>query len=188
VKSLDHLLDIYYKSVGRNSLLLLNVPPNDKGLIPDPDVARLREWRRVLDEAFAMDFARSGRASASNVRGRDSAFGAAKATDGDAASYWATDDGVTEASLELDLGAAVTFNVTRIEEAISLGQRVEAYRIEGFSDGAWKAIAKGTTIGRKKLDRVQPVTASKVRLVIEKARACPAIRAFGIHIASMTGG
>jgi len=188
VKSLDHLLDIYYKSVGRNSLLLLNVPPNDKGLIPDPDIARLREWRRVLDETFAIDFAIGKGATASNVRGKDPAFDAVKAIDGDAKTYWATDDGVTEASIELDLGCPVSFNVTRVEEAIALGQRVEAYRIEAFTDGAWKAIAKGTTIGRKKLDRVGPVSATRVRLVIEKARACPAIRAFGLHLAPKTGG
>ena len=55
VKSLDHLLHIYYNSVGHNSLLLLNVPPDTRGLIHENDVTRLKEFRQALDEIFAAD-------------------------------------------------------------------------------------------------------------------------------------
>ncbi|HPJ99508.1 MAG TPA: alpha-L-fucosidase, partial [Candidatus Hydrogenedentes bacterium] len=105
VKSLEHLLDIYYRSVGRNSGLLLNVPPNDKGLFCELDIRRLKEWRAALDETFATDFAAGQPAVASNVRGGDEAFGPARALDGDIDTYWATDDDVRTASLEVDLGA-----------------------------------------------------------------------------------
>ncbi|MGQ9590595.1 MAG: alpha-L-fucosidase [Planctomycetota bacterium] len=181
VKTLEHLVDIYFRSVGRNAALLLNVPPDKRGLLPEPDVRRLREFRAALDAIFSLDFARGKPASASNHRGKDPAFAPGRAVDGDETTYWAADDGVLEAWLEVDLGAEVAFNVSRIEEAFTLGQRIEAYRVEAFLGGGWKAIAKGTTVGRKKLDRFPLVEARRVRLVVEKARACPAIRSFGLH-------
>ncbi|NUN95292.1 MAG: alpha-L-fucosidase, partial [Candidatus Omnitrophica bacterium] len=184
VKSLGTLMDVYYKSVGRNSLLLLNVPPNNEGLLPAPDVARLREFRAALEAIFSLDFALGKPCTASNSRGGDRAYHPGNATDTSAGSYWATDDSVTEASLEVDLGSPKTFNVARLEEMISLGQRVEKYRLEARVDGEWKKITEGTTIGRKKLDRFETVAADKVRLVIEKSLACPTIRSLGLHLDS----
>ena len=182
VKSLDQLVDIYFKSAGRNAALLLNVPPNDKGLLPDPDVRRLHEFRSALDAIFALDFAARKPATADNQRGGDPVFAPGMAVDADPGTYWATDDGVTAGVLEVDLGEPVEFNVSRVEEAFELGQRVEAYRVEAWDGQAWKTTVKGTTVGRKKLDRFPAVKASKVRLVIEKARACPTIRSFGLHV------
>ena len=184
---LDHLLDIYYRSVGRNSGLLLNVPPNDKGLFCELDIRRLKEWRAALDETFATDFAAGQPAVASNVRGGDEAFGPARALDGDIDTYWATDDDVRTASLEVDLGAPATFNVSRVQEYIPLGERVRGYTIEAWQDGAWKEIVKGTTIGHKKLERFPEVTTPKVRLTITDARACPMIAGFGLHYAPRHG-
>lgn len=181
VKSLEHLIDIYYKSVGRNSVLLLNVPPNDKGLFPEPDVARLREWRDVLDRTFAEDLAAGRMAVAGHVRGGADAYAAARAVDGRWDTYWATDDEVTASWLEVDLGRPETFNVSCAQEHIALGQRVEAYRIETWDGAAWKPLVSGTTIGHKKLDRFPDVTAQRVRLVIEKSRACPLISTFGLY-------
>ncbi|HIE52148.1 MAG TPA: alpha-L-fucosidase [Armatimonadetes bacterium] len=178
VKSLAHLLDIYYKSVGRNAVLLLNVPPNDRGLISEPDIQRLREWRKVLDETFAVNFAQGKPATASSVRADSQA---AYAVDGEGRTYWASDDGVTSASLEVDLGEPATFNVALTQEYIALGQRVEEYRLEVRDAQNWRLIAQGTTIGHKKLDRFPEVTARRVRLTIVKSRAGPLIRAFGLY-------
>jgi alpha-L-fucosidase len=169
VKSLEHLLDIYYKSVGRNSVLLLNVPPNNRGLIADPDVRRLREFRAVLDQTFAVDFAQGKSTLAVNaVDGRDD-------------TYWSPDGDATEGALEVDLGEPVTFNVAMVKEYIALGQRVESYSIEAWDGQKWKNIAEGTTIGHKKLDRFPDVTASKLRLNITRSQATPLIRKFSIY-------
>lgn len=172
VKSLEHLLDIYYKSVGRNSVLLLNVPPNNRGLIADPDVQRLREFRAVLDQTFATDLA-EGKSAVNAVDGR-----------GD--TYWSPAGDTTEGALEVDLGEPVTFNVAMTKEYIALGQRVEAYSIEAWDGQAWKSIAEGTTIGHKKLDRFPDVTASKLRLTIRQSQATPLIRAFGVYRAPVS--
>ncbi|HLS15589.1 MAG TPA: alpha-L-fucosidase, partial [Beutenbergiaceae bacterium] len=52
-KSLQHLLAIYYSSVGMGANLLLNVPPDNRGLIGADDQARLQQWRAELDRRFA---------------------------------------------------------------------------------------------------------------------------------------
>jgi alpha-L-fucosidase len=176
VKSLEHLVDIYYKSVGRNSVLLLNVPPNNKGLIADPDVQRLKEFRNVLDETYAIDFAEGKPASADSAE-----FPATNAVDGKGNTYWMLKDGKTIGMLEVDLGRSVTFNVSMVKEYIPLGQRVEAYSIEAWDGVEWKVITTGTTIGHKKLDRFPDITASKVRLNIQQSQYTPQIRAFGLY-------
>jgi len=86
------------------------------------------------------------------------------------------------------LGGEKEFNVIRTEEMISLGQRVAQYRIEVWSeaDKTWEQVQSGFTIGYRKLDRIPKVTASKVRLTILAARACPTIKSFGVHLDSVS--
>ncbi len=183
-KDLPTLLNYYYTSVGRNSILLLNIAPDKRGLFSDDSVKRLHEFHDALQKIFGTDFAAGKSAVASNVRGGDDAFGADKALDADKNTYWATDDGVTNATLEVDLGGEQEFNVVRLEEMITLGQRVAEYKIEAWDDGAknWKQLNRGYTIGYRKLDRFPKVKSSKVRLTILQARACPAIKSFGVHL------
>jgi alpha-L-fucosidase len=175
------LIDLYFKSVGRNSLLLLNVPPNDEGLVSESDVKRLAEFRAKLDEIFKTDLAAGKKATASNTRENDKTFAAVRALDGNPDTYWATDDDQTSGWIEVDLGSPTTFNIACLQEAIALGQRVESYAVEYWDGSAWKTISKGTTIGHKKLDRFEPVTAQRVRLVVDKSLACPTISTFGLY-------
>ncbi|MCL4218634.1 MAG: discoidin domain-containing protein, partial [Candidatus Hydrogenedentes bacterium] len=183
VKSLEELLDIYYGSVGRGAVLLLNVTPDDTGQLPEADVVRLRELWVVISDTFDENLAAGQPATASNVRGGDARFGADKAVDGNADTYWSADDDVTTATLEVDLGAPVSFNRLMMQEAIALGQRIEAYHVEVYVDGAWQEIVSGTTIGHKRLERIEPIAASKVRFVVDQALACPAITQFGVYLA-----
>jgi alpha-L-fucosidase len=179
LRSVDNLVDLYFKSVGRNSLLLLNVPPNTDGLISDADAKRLVEFRAELERIFRTDLARGKRATASGTWGRGSRPGAA--VDGNGESYWAAGRDQTTGWLEIDLGRPVTFSTAELQEAISLGQRVAEYHLDYWNGSAWKTIARGTTIGCKKLDHFNPVTARRVRLVIDRARACPTIASFSLY-------
>jgi alpha-L-fucosidase len=115
------------------------------------------------------------------VRAGAAAFGPDKALDGDKNTYWATDDGVIAASLEADLGAAAAIDRVVIQEHILLGQRVKKFAVEAYDGQAWKEIGRGQTIGYKRILRFPAVTAAKVRLKIEDARACPTISAFGLY-------
>lgn len=181
VKSLGHLLEIWYKSVGRNSVLLLNVPPDRRGRFHENDVARLRELRAVLDETFKTNLATGRPAKADRARGGHTAE---MAVDGDGDTYWTTPEGVIEASLEIDLGRPVSFDRAMLQEMISTGQRVERFALEAWDGTGWKQIAGATTIGYKRLLRFPEVTARRVRVVILDSRDCPTIRELGLFKAS----
>jgi alpha-L-fucosidase len=166
VKSTEKLMDIWYTSVGRNSNLLLNVPPDRRGRIHPADSIRLMEFRAAREEAFAEDLAAGAVAKASASRGVSSKYAAANVLDGDYDTYWTTDDGVTAATLEIDLGAAKTFNRLMLAEYIPLGQRVASFSVE-YADAAtgdWIPLIGATTIGYKRILRFPAVTSPKLRI------------------------
>ncbi|HSL71738.1 MAG TPA: alpha-L-fucosidase, partial [Longimicrobiales bacterium] len=146
VRTGDQLVDLYFKSVGRNSKLLLNVPPTPAGLLPDTDVTRLADLRRQLDALFADDLAAQ----------RPMAWRAA---------------GARTASAEVDLGRTVAIGIADLREDISHGQVIARYVLEGLGNAGWLTLARGTTIGNRKLDRFTPVAVRRVRLRVEDAVA-----------------
>ncbi len=181
-KSVDDLLEIYFKSVGRNCTLLLNVPPTPAGRLAREDVRRLYAFRSALNAIFDDDLTAGAQASASNVRGNASQFDAAQVLDDDPSTYWAPDDSVETPTLTLDLGERRTFDVLEWQEPIQLGQRVAEYRVEVPTNGAWRTIHRGTTIGHKKLDRLpEPVSTRRVRIVISDARAVPLLSEVALY-------
>jgi alpha-L-fucosidase len=179
VKSLASLADIYFKSVGRNSVLLLNIPPDRRGRIAEADVARLKELRSYLDQLYATDYAKSATLTLSSQA--DSSHSESQLKDGDLNTYWMPAAGQTNAQVEFDLGQPRTFNIVRIQENIALGERVQAYHVEVLTDDKWHTVTTGHVIGQKQLRRFPSVTARKVRLVIDQASAPPAISEFGLH-------
>jgi alpha-L-fucosidase len=182
VKSVAQLLKIYDESVGRGCNLILNVPPDRRGLIHENDVKALREWRRVLDATFATDLAHGATATASNVRGNDPRFSPGNVLDGKPGTYWATDDAVTTPEIVLDLGKPVTLNVVRVREYLPLGQRVDSFALDSWDGTGWQEFASATSIGNQRLLVVRRVTTSKVRLRITRAAASPAISEVGLFL------
>lgn len=114
-------------------------------------------------------------ATASNVFQNSSAHGAAKAFDDDPATRWATDSGVKQAWLEVDLGKPATFGRVAISEAFD---RVRKFELQ-YKDGiAWKTFLSGTRIGEEYSKAFEPVTAQIVRLNILEATDGPTIWEF----------
>jgi alpha-L-fucosidase len=142
VKTVEQLTDIWFTSVGRNSKLLLNVPPTRDGLLHTADVARLTGLRARLTSLFAEDFALNRR-----VRWRAT--------------------GPLMAVGEVDLGRTVSADVIRLEEDIVQGQRVARYVVHGSVNGAWQELTRGTTVGHRKLDRFSPASVRRVRVTVE---------------------
>ncbi|MBM3213313.1 alpha-L-fucosidase [Candidatus Poribacteria bacterium] len=177
VKTLPHLMDIYYRSVGRNSVLLLNVPPNDRGLFADPDVARLGEFRDAIDRSFRRDVALGARAGA---RSATAGSPAACAVDNHPETYWQPTPGTEEPWIELRLAEPVSVNTAMTQERIAEGQHVEEYRIDAWVAGAWQRIVSGTTMGHKKLDRFPAVRTNRVRLTIVASRDTPLVSRFSL--------
>ncbi|MFV0505742.1 MAG: alpha-L-fucosidase [Bacteroidales bacterium] len=175
VKTLPHLIDIYYNSIGRNASLLINFPVDTRGLIHETDVERVLELKKAIDADFATPLAKGKNANADNVRGKATKYAASNVTDGDIDTYWATDDGVVSSSITIDLNRPTEFNRLMVQEYIKLGQRVKKFNVEALVGKDWHKIAEETTIGRKRILRFSNVTASKIRLNIEDAKACPTI-------------
>lgn len=184
LRSLGSLLDIFYRSIGHGATLLLNVSPDRRGQLPEADVARLKEFSEVISETFRDNLAQQAKLSASNVRGNDGAFAPEQTLKGLPETYWATDDGVTQAWLEIDFGAPRTFDRVAVKEQIALGQRVAKHMIEAWDGQTWKTIGEGATIGHLRIHRLPETTAAKVRLNILEAKACPVIRSIGVYKSS----
>ncbi|MEZ6101480.1 MAG: alpha-L-fucosidase [Pirellulaceae bacterium] len=181
VKSVEKLLEIYYSSVGNGCNLLLNIPPDRRGRFHEIDCQRLLDLRTALDAAFAHDLARDKTATASNVRGNAAQFGADKLIDGDRNSYWAADDDVRSCEVTVELGEKLPVRHVRLQEYIQLGQRIEAFTVEARVDGIWQEIAKGTTIGPRRILRTSDVTTDAVRVSITASRACPTLSTLEVY-------
>lgn len=143
VKSLKHLTDIYFKSVGYNSVLLLNIPPDRRGRISDADVNRLKEFADYRKEIFADNRVKGG------------------------LKPWAAKPGDTRT---YQLKPKSEINVVMLREDISKGQRTEAFTVEALTAGGWKEIAKGTTVGYKRLIRIPAIEATQLRVKIDACR------------------
>jgi alpha-L-fucosidase len=143
VKSVDQLVELYFTSVGRNSKLLLNVPPTTDGLLHDVDTARLTGMRRRLNELFAENQTRIFRHSW-RPTGRS---------------------GI----LELELESPLPVSILDAREDITRGQVVAKYAIEGANGTQWSTLARGTTIGYRRLHRIPSVTVNRLRLTVEEA-------------------
>jgi alpha-L-fucosidase len=147
VRSVENLVSLYFSSVGRNSKLLLNVPPTRQGLLNDVDVTRLAGMHHRLETLFANDA----------MRGKKLPWQA----------HDLSGDG------EFDLGRPTIVSIVDLAEEITHGQVVARYRVEGFDGAAWKILSRGTTIGYRKLDRFPSATIERVRLTIEDAVDTP---------------
>ncbi|HTK55232.1 MAG TPA: alpha-L-fucosidase [Gemmatimonadales bacterium] len=156
VRTPDELVELYFTSVGRNSKLLLNVPPTREGLLHPTDVANLLEMCRRLDERFANDLT-AGRHPTWRLIG---------------------DRG---AELSVDLGRVVTVGMADLREEIERGQVVARYSLEGNDGTRWRALSTGATIGCRKLDRFSPARVRRIRLRIDDALDTPAPIRLGLY-------
>lgn len=184
-KSLQELLTIYYSSVGRNSLLLLNIPPDRRGMIPSADSARVVELRQALDDIFSNDLTMDAKIEASHTRGgkRCKLYQATNVQNDDYDSYWTTDDSIITPTLTITFKEPVTFNRVMLQEYIPLGQRIAKFHLDYMSaDGTWKPLSEATTIGYKRILLTPTVTTSAIRIIIDEALACPTINKIGVFM------
>jgi alpha-L-fucosidase len=150
VRSVDNLVGLYFTSVGRNSKLLLNVPPTPDGLIHDVDVQRLIGMRQALNSLFSTNVLAS-RPVPWHPRGPRAA----------------------QTTVTFD--TPVTASITDLKEPIERGQVVARYLVQGLTRGGWQPLARGTTIGYRKLDRFAPVEVTALRVTVEDALDTPPV-------------
>ncbi len=185
VKTPEQLVDLYYKSVGRNAIFLLNIPPNRDGLFETEDVESLKAFKNILDESFAVNLASNAKTTVSNTRGNLPEFAAKNITDSDTKTFWATDDAEKNPFFEVSLPEAKQFDRILLQEPVLYGQRISGFEVEVMLNGEWKTIAKGTTIGYKRLLRFDAVSSNKIRVLITAFNNTPAISGFAVYKSSI---
>jgi len=181
VKSPERLFQIYLTTVGRGSTLLLNVPPDQRGLFHENDVKALQGFKKILDREFKTNLALHATVKSSTFRGNDPSYSAAKVTDGKKDTYWATDDNIKSGSLEIDLGKVQPVKYVLLQEYIRLGQRVKSVTVEAWINDRWKTVAAATTIGYKRILKLDALKTNKIRINIIDAKACPLISAVEVY-------
>lgn len=173
VKSPQKLIDIFYSSIGKNSLLLLNLPPDTRGMIHENDVRNLREMHRILRETFSRNLVKEARCLS---------FAKEDLTDGSIETYWEGRPGKSDLEMELDGGTE--FDRLLLRENITRGQRIEAFTLECQLDGKWQTLFRGTTVGYKRIARFAPVKTTRVRIRIEQFRDLPQVSEIGLYKSS----
>ena len=156
VRSLANLVNIYYRSVGCNSVLLLNIPPDRRGLIHEVDVQRIKELSEYIGKTFANNYVENG------------------------AQMWKAEVGQSK---EYNVKTDAMVNTFLIQEDIAQGQRVEDFLVEVYSNGAWQYAAEGTTVGYKRLLRFSDCQPEKIRVTIRGARGTANISNVGLYYA-----
>ena len=164
------LANRYFTSVGYNSVMLLNIPPNNVGTVDQQILDRVAEFGEAVSGTFASNKAKDAVISASEVRGNDIAFSPDHLVDGDPLTYWTVEDNTTSGSILIDLGKTTTFDVVSIEESIEFGQRITSFKVEYSNDATnWSTMKEGTTVGAKRLVRTAPVKAQYVKITVSTA-------------------
>ncbi|PZX56482.1 alpha-L-fucosidase [Algoriphagus chordae] len=159
VRSADDVFDIYERSVGGNSIFLLNIPPNTEGLFAQRDVKVLKE----VGERIRATYGDNLLASAS---------GPSEVLEDDEESYLLLEKGAEGIVIELDKPATINRLMLQ-EDILGHSERVSAFEVEAWVNGEWKMVANGKNIGYKNILRFAEVTTDKIRIKVVEARFFP---------------
>ena len=171
VKSVDHLVDLYYRSVGHNGTLLLNFPVDREGLVHPIDSTHAVQLRHEIEKQLATNILAGLTPEVTAERGGK--FVASAMTDGDYDTYWATPDGVVSADVVFTLKGTQKVNRMMLQEYIPLGQRVKSFVVEYAQGDEWLPVVlteETTTVGYKRLLRFDTVETDKLRVRFLDAR------------------
>lgn len=188
-RTLTNLAEMYFRSVGHNATLLLNVPPNNEGKVDKAIQDRVVEFGQNVQDTFRTNLAKADGTTitASNVRGNDIDFKPGNAVDDNDATYWTTDDDTARGSLTIKWDSAKRFDVVSIEEAIQNGQHINSYKVEykENDNASWQTMESGVTVGSKRLIRTSPISATQVRITVGTSTGkVPQLSEVGVYKAS----
>ncbi|MFZ0731258.1 MAG: alpha-L-fucosidase [Candidatus Sulfotelmatobacter sp.] len=178
LKSVSELVSTYEQTVGRGGQLVLGIAPDRRGLLPDADVERLKEFGAAIRESYGKNLA------ATHVR---TTAEAELALDDNPDTFWSAPAGSNHAVLEVDFVKPITFDHAITMEWLNAGQHIQKYAIEVFKTGKWIPASEGYAIGHKKIDHFEPVTASRVRLNIVSSVGEAHIREFQLFDVARKG-
>lgn len=175
IRSIDNLLYLYYSTVGGNTLLLLNVPPDRRGLIHEKDAARLAELGRRLHSAFSRQVLFE-RITAPEGKEGFSIKNCLRPDDG----CYSPLEQADRYTLLLDFKQEALIDKAALQEDTRYSQRVEAFTIEAWVGGRWKQVYGGTVIGFGKIALFRPVLTRKLKITITACRKEPYLRSIQV--------
>ncbi|MCR4616007.1 MAG: alpha-L-fucosidase [Clostridiales bacterium] len=176
IMPLSKIMEIYYRSVGANSSLLLGVAPTPEGVISENDLDVLLSVGAQLKIDFNENLAEDSIITASCSS--DAKHGAEMALTDDPDEYWCSGDNARKPELILDLGDDYDINKIVLKEHIKTGQQIEAFTLYAEINGRWKKFHSGTAIGHKCICRFKETRIQRFKLVIEDMRGFATISAF----------
>ncbi len=179
VRDVRNLLKLWFLSCGRNAGILLNLPPDTRGLVHESDAASLLQLNEVLEKALSVDFTKGASASADSER--DIACSAEKILVEDENEFYAAEEGCTTPEIIISLDGEKEFNSFSLQEVIELGHRVTGYEVSAYIDDEWKILYKGECIGYRSAKHFPTVRTSKVKIKITSALYPPVIRRFSLY-------
>lgn len=175
VKTPVKLVDYWFTSVGKNTGILLNLPPTKDGVLHEIDCKNIAKWNEYLDEIFETNLLCGATVNASDCI-KD--YKIENLLDEDYDKIYATND--KNAIITYEFPEEKAFNCFKLQEVIELGHRIKSFRLEAKIDGEWKEILNKECIGFCRADKFERITASAVRLTLD-AVAEPLLRFFGVY-------
>ena len=169
LKSVADLVESYDNAIGHGGQWMLGVAPDNRGLLPDSDVARLKELGDAIHRRYAHSLLTTHLPADAN---------SANALDANEDTFWSAPEGSHAATLEVSLPRPITFDHALTMEWLTEGQNIQKYSIEAWQHNAWVLVISSYAIGHKKIDRFPAVTTDRVRLNILRSTGPARIREF----------
>lgn len=182
VRSPENLTDLYYKSVGRNAVLLLNIPPDRRGLIADPDSANLLKFREIINTNFVVNLAKKATfGTAGQGHPKSATLLKAALTDTLIRTAWNSNRLDSVAEIELSFAQPTSINCLVLAENVLNGQNVSAFQVTAQVNGKWENVFTGTTIGQKRIICFGKVNTTSIKLKLTEYLRPPSISQIGVY-------
>ncbi len=179
IKSVPQLVDIWFNSIGRGAMMLLNFPPDRRGLLGDKEIKNAVEANNIITKTFAVNLALGAAVTVDSIKADD--YKPEFMLDTSYDTFYAAADGDKTSVIELSLPHKVKFDTFAIGEKVEYGIRVNDFKVEALADGEWKELSHKKSIGFLRAERFDPIKTDKVRITILDAAAAPVIRTFGLY-------
>ncbi|TKG91509.1 alpha-L-fucosidase [Puteibacter caeruleilacunae] len=179
-RSLANLMDLYYTSIGRGSPLNLGIAIAPSGLIREADANALLKFKEQVDREFSNNLISAAKLTASNTRGYRSTYSIKQCADNNKDTYWASEDNIQQAVIDITFDNPTTFNRLMLQEHIKLGQRITDFTLEAEINGVFEQLAKGTTVGYKRIIRFDDVKTQRARITVKTNAPCLTLSEIGI--------
>lgn len=179
VRTPENLLELWLNSVGRNAGLLLNLPPDKRGLIHQADVKALAEFSKLLKKSTSENLAKASKPFASSILSEE--FSPENLLDESEYTFYAPSSDCKFHKIVFDLGEEKEFNMIMLREAIEFGHTITGYELQIPEKDTWRTILSGECVGYKCFEHIGEIRSSKIRLKITSGIGTPILRSIALY-------